>query len=144
MQITFCTGKLHRARVTDACLDYQGSITIDRKLMKAAGIVPFQLLHINNIANAAHWETYVIPGKSGEICLNGAPARLFQPGDKVIILALANGTLEEAARVQHKAVFVDDDNKILRVELKSATGLKIAYAANDARKNGRSPATVTR
>lgn len=144
MQITFCTGKLHRVRVTDACLDYQGSITIDRKLMKAAGIVPFQLVHINNNSNAVHWETYVIPGKTGEICLNGAPARLFQPGDKVVILALAQGTLEEAAQLQQKVVHVDDNNKILRVELKSATGAKIAYAANDERKNGRSPATVTR
>jgi aspartate 1-decarboxylase len=120
MQITFCTGKLHRVRVTEACLDYQGSITIDRQLMNAAGIVPFQLVHINNVANAAHWETYVIPGKLGQICLNGPPSRLFQPGDKVIVLALAHGTLEEAAQVQHKVVHVDDSNKILRIEIKSA------------------------
>jgi aspartate 1-decarboxylase len=121
MLITFCTGKLHRVRVTDACLDYQGSITIDRKLMKAAGIVPMQMLHINSIANAAHWETYAIPGGAGEICLNGAPARLFQPGDKVIILALAHGTLREAAKVKQKVIHVDDDNKILRIDVKTAT-----------------------
>ncbi len=118
MLITFCTGKLHRAKVTDACLDYQGSITIDKRLMKAAGIVPLQLVHINSIANAAHWETYAIPGGPGEICLNGAPARLFQPGDKVIILALAYGTPQEAAAAMQKAVYVDENNKILRIETK--------------------------
>jgi len=119
MLITVCTGKLHCVHVTDARLDYQGSITIDRKLMKAAGIVPFQLLHINSMANAVHWETYAIPGGPGEICLNGCPARHFQPGDKVIILALAHGTLQEAAKVKQKVVHVDDDNKILRIETKS-------------------------
>ena len=102
MLITFCTGKLHRVHVTGAELHYQGSITIGRELMKAAGIVPFQLVHINSMANAVHWETYVIPGARGEICLNGCPARHFQPGDKVIILALAHGTLQEAAKVKQK------------------------------------------
>ncbi len=121
MLITVCTGKLHCVRVTDARLDYQGSITIDRKLMKAAGIVPFQLVHINSMANAVHWETYAIPGKPGEICLNGCPARLFRPGDKVIVLSLAHGTLREAAKVKQKIVHVDDDNNILRVAIKKAT-----------------------
>lgn len=121
MLITFCTGKLHRVRVTDACLDYQGSITIGRELMDAAGIIPFQMLHINNIANAAHWETYAIPShKKGEICLNGAPARLFHPGDKVVILALAHATPEEAAQVKQKVVHVDEHNAVLEVVLKGA------------------------
>jgi aspartate 1-decarboxylase len=120
MLITVCTGKLHCVRVTDARLDYQGSITIDRKLMKAAGIVPFQLLHINSMANAVHWETYAIPGGPGVICLNGCPARHFQPGDQVIILALAHGTLREASKVKQKVVFVDDKNKIVRIDIKSS------------------------
>jgi aspartate 1-decarboxylase len=120
MLITFCTGKLHCVRVTEARLEYEGSITIDRKLMKAAGMAPFQLVHINSMANAVHWETYVIPGGSGEICLNGCPARLFQPGDKVIILALAHGTAKEAARVKQKVVHVDDANRIRRIEIKKA------------------------
>jgi aspartate 1-decarboxylase len=120
MLITVCTGKLHCVRVTDARLDYQGSITIDRTLMKAAGIAAFQLVHINSMANAVHWETYAIPGKRGEICLNGCPARLFQPGDKVIILSLAHGTLREAAKVKQKIVHVDDNNNILRVDIKKA------------------------
>lgn len=118
MLITICTGKLHCVRVTDAQLDYQGSITIDAKLMKAAGIVPLQLVHINSMANAVHWETYAIPGKRGEICLNGCPARLFQPGDKVVVLALAHCTLEEAAAVKQKVVHVDDRNGILKIDTK--------------------------
>ena len=119
MLVTICTGKLHRVRVTEARLDYEGSITIDRQLMDAAGIRPLQLVHINNIANAAHWETYAIPGASGTICLNGCPARLFYPGDMVIVLALAHCTPEEAALVQQKVVHVDADNAIARVEVKT-------------------------
>ena len=65
MSITVCTGKLHRVRVTGARLDYEGSITIDPVLMEAAGIQPYQVVHINSLANAAHWETYVIPGEAG-------------------------------------------------------------------------------
>ncbi len=120
MLITVCTGKLHCVRVTDARLDYQGSITIGRELMRAAGIVPFQLLHINSMANAVHWETYAIQGAPGEICLNGCPARLFQPGDKVIILALAQCAPKEAARVKQKVIHVDDANRILRIDIKSS------------------------
>jgi aspartate 1-decarboxylase len=112
--------------------------------MEAAGIAPFQLVHINSMANAVHWETYAIPGEAGDICLNGCPARLFRPGDKVIILALAHGTAEEAAQAKHKVVHVDENNKILRVDVKSAANAKKIYAASDERKNGRSPATVTR
>lgn len=120
MSITICTGKLHRVKVTDARLDYEGSITIDPVLMEAAGIVPFQLLHINSMANAVHWETYAIAGKpgSGEICLNGCPARLFRPGDEVIILSLEQMTREEAARAEHRVVYVDGDNRPIKVEIK--------------------------
>lgn len=120
MSITICTGKLHRVRVTEARLNYEGSITIDPLLMEAAGIVPFQLIHVNNMSNAVHWETYVIVGKpgAGEICLNGCPARLFQPGDEVIILALEQFSREEAASAMHRVVHVDVDNKVSRVEVK--------------------------
>jgi aspartate 1-decarboxylase len=121
MTITVCTGKLHCVRVTAARLDYEGSITIDPLLMDAAGIVPFQLLHINSMANAVHWETYAIPGTPGlgEICLNGCPARLFQPGDKVIILALEQMTRQEAAYIEQKVVYVDAENQLTRVVLKN-------------------------
>jgi aspartate 1-decarboxylase len=120
MSITVCTGKLHCVKVTAARLDYEGSITIDPLLMEAAGIVPFQLLNINSMANAVHWETYAIPGKpgQGEICLNGCPARLFQPGDKVIILSLEQLTRQEAAGIEQKVVYVDEDNKQTRIEVK--------------------------
>jgi aspartate 1-decarboxylase len=118
MSITVCTGKLHCVKVTAARLDYEGSITIDRRLMEAADIAPFQLVHINSMASAVHWETYVIPGGEGEIQLNGCPARLFQPGDKVIVLSLEQLTREEAAAVKQKVVFVGAHNEITRVEMK--------------------------
>jgi aspartate 1-decarboxylase len=123
MSVTVCTGKLHRVRVTSARLDYEGSITIDSSLMQGAGILPFQLLHINSMANAVHWETYAIPGDKGkgEIILNGCPARLFQPGDQVIILSLEQMTRPEAARVKQKVVHVDAHNHIAKIEVKSAT-----------------------
>jgi aspartate 1-decarboxylase len=120
MSLTVCTGKLHRVKVTGARLDYEGSITIDKSLMAAAGIVPFQLLHINSMANAVHWETYAIPGEAGkgEILLNGCPARLFQPGDQVIILALEQLTRAEALKVKQKVVLVDEGNRIRAVQVK--------------------------
>jgi aspartate 1-decarboxylase len=120
MSITVCTGKLHRVRVTGARLDYEGSITIDSRLMAAAGILPFQLLHINSLANAVHWETYAIEGAAGkgEVLLNGCPARLFQPGDQVIVLALEQLERAQALRVRQKVVLVDADNRIRGVELK--------------------------
>jgi aspartate 1-decarboxylase len=121
MAITICTGKLHCVEVTAARLDYEGSITIDRKLMEAADIAPFQLVHINNMANAVHWETYAIPGAKGEIQLNGCPARLFQPGDKVIVLSLEQLSREEAAKVKQRVVHVGAKNKVTRIEIKAAS-----------------------
>ncbi len=121
MSITVCTGKLHCVRVTAAKLDYEGSITIGRELMQAADIAPFQLVHINSLANAVHWETYAIPGEEGEIQLNGCPARLFQPGDRVIVLSLEQLTRQEAAKVKQKVVHVGPDNKIKRVDIKQVT-----------------------
>jgi aspartate 1-decarboxylase len=123
MSITVCTGKLHRVHVTGAKLQYEGSITIDPVLMEAAGIVPFQLVHINNMSNAVHWETYVIHGKrnKGEICLNGCPARLFQPGDQVVILSLEQLSREEATHIEQRVVHVDEKNKPTRVQIKRAT-----------------------
>lgn len=122
MSITVCTGKLHRVFVTGARLDYEGSITLDPVLMEAAGIVPFQLLHINSMATAAHWETYAIPGRkgSGEVLLNGCPARLFHPGDQVIVLALDQLSREEARGVVQKVVLVDAKNRVRKVEFKKA------------------------
>jgi aspartate 1-decarboxylase len=113
---TMCKGKIHRARVTEARLDYTGSITIDEQLMRAADIKPYELVHINNMANAVHWETYAMPGKVGEICLNGCPARLFQPGDEVIILSLGQFDDAELAKFSLKVVLVDSNNAIRSIE----------------------------
>ena len=123
MSITVCTGKLHCVKVTAARLDYEGSITIGRELMAAADIAPFQLVHINSMANAVHWETYAIPGSPGEIQLNGCPARLFRPGDEVIILSLEQLTRREAEKVKQKVVHVGGNNEIDRVEIKEASSL---------------------
>ena len=120
MAITVCTGKLHCVQVTAARLDYEGSITIGRNMMEAADMVPFQLVHINNMSNAVHWETYVIPGSDGEIQLNGCPARLFHTGDKVIVLSLEQMTREEAAKVKQKVVHFGPNNEITRVDIKDA------------------------
>jgi aspartate 1-decarboxylase len=123
MSIIVCTGKLHCVHVTAARLDYEGSITIGRDLMDAADIAPFQLVHINSMANAVHWETYAIPGSDGEIQLNGCPARLFHAGDKVIVLSLEQMTRAEAAKVKQKVVHVDAKNKITRVDIKDVAHL---------------------
>jgi len=103
--------------------------------MKAAGMVAFQLVHMNSMANAEHWETYVILGRAGEICLNDCPARLFQAGDQVIILALAHGTLEEATQVKQRVIYVNDDNKILHIGINIATDSDLIKAKNKKRKS---------
>ena len=120
MTLTICTGKLHRVRVTEARLDYEGSITIDPLLMEAARILPFQLVHINNMRDATHWETYVIPGVrgSGDICLNGCPAHLFYPGDEVIILSLEQMTRADAQNIKQYVVHVDPQNRLTQLTIK--------------------------
>jgi aspartate 1-decarboxylase len=89
MLIRACIAKIHRATVTEADLNYVGSITIDQSLLDRSGIRPYQYVNITNVANGVFWQTYVMPGPRGrgDICLNGPPARHFQKGDKVIILA---------------------------------------------------------
>lgn len=110
--------KIHRATVTEADLNYVGSITIDQDLLDASGMKPFQYVNITNVSNAVFWQTYIMAGKrgSGTICLNGPPARLFQKGDKVIILAEAWMESEEAKKLVPKVVFVDDNNRVTKVE----------------------------
>ncbi len=118
MKIIICTSKIHRATVTEADLNYVGSITIDQDLMDAARIKPYQILQITNCSNGALWRTYAIPGDrgKGDICLNGPPARIFQPGDKVIILAEAWVEPEEMEHIEPVVVFVDDKNKITEIK----------------------------
>lgn len=110
--------KIHRATVTEADLNYIGSITIDEDLLKASGILPYQMVQITNLSNGALWHTYVIAGAAGhgDICLNGPPARLFTPGDKVIIIAEADLDAKELAEFQPVVLFVDEDNRVTRIE----------------------------
>lgn len=117
MLYTMFHGKIHRATVTEANLDYMGSITIDQDLMDMAGILPGERVQIVNNNNGARLETYTIPGrrKSGIICLNGAAARLTQIGDTVIIIAYAQMDEEEARHFEPKVVMVDEKNRPVRV-----------------------------
>jgi len=105
-------GKIHRARVTDADIDYEGSITIDRKLMEAADILPYEQVHVLNINNGARLTTYAIEGEQGEICLNGAAARLVVKGDIVIILAYCHIEDDQARDFTPRLVYVDTRNAI--------------------------------
>jgi aspartate 1-decarboxylase len=116
MQISMLKGKIHRATVTQAELDYVGSITVDTELLDAAGILEYQLVQIVDVNNGSRFETYTIAGErgSGIICLNGAAARCVQSGDKVIIMAYATMTEDEAKSHKPSVVFVDDNNKIVR------------------------------
>ena len=115
MILTMLKGKIHRATVTDANLNYVGSITIDETLMNASKIKEWQKVDILNINNGERFHTYVIKGKagSGMICLNGAAARKAQPGDKVIIIAYGLYNPEELKDYKPTIVIVGDDNKIL-------------------------------
>lgn len=117
---TVFKSKLHRATVTEACLNYVGSITIDEDLLDAADICINEKVQVVNNNNGARLETYVIAGQrgSGVICLNGAAARLVQPGDKVIIITYAVIDDKEAKVFKPTVVFLDDNNKI--AEIKSA------------------------
>ncbi len=118
--------KIHRATVTEANLEYIGSITIDSDLMRAANIYPNEKVQIVNNNNGSRFETYVIPGEpgSGILCLNGAAARLVQPGDTVIIIAYCMITEEEAATHQPKVVFVDQNNQPVEFLKQEIHGVK--------------------
>ena len=117
MYVDIFKAKIHGAVVTDANLNYQGSITIDGNLLKASGILPNEKVHIVNKNNGARFETYVIKGESGSgvICLNGAAARLVQQGDEVIIIAYCLLSNEEAEKHIPKVVLVDKQNKQITV-----------------------------
>lgn len=117
MEIEILCGKIHRATVTQAELDYVGSITIDSALMEVAGIVEYQKVHIVDVNNGQRFETYAIAGEanSGIICLNGAAARCVSVKDKVIIMAYCSLDVEKAVNHKPKVVFVDNANKISKV-----------------------------
>jgi len=126
MLIRVCMAKIHRATVTEADLNYVGSITIDEELLDKSGIQPFQMVNITNVSNGVFWQTYVMAGKrgGGDICLNGPPARHFQPGDKIIVIAEAYIDQSELKNLNPVVVFVDEKNKVTEVKKHSAIKIK--------------------
>ena len=118
IKVTMLKGKIHRVKVTQAEVDYVGSITIDPELMSAAGIFEYEKVAVVDVTNGARLETYTIAGEpgSGIICLNGAAAKLINKGDTAIIMAYAQMSPEEAAAFRPKVVFVDENNKIVSVK----------------------------
>lgn len=108
--------KIHRAHVTETNIDYEGSITIDKKLMEAADILPYEQVQVLNINNGARFITYAIQGECGEICLNGAAARLVTKEDTIIILSYCHVDNSEARNFTPKLVYVDTNNAIIETE----------------------------
>ena len=124
---TMMKSKIHRATVTQADLHYVGSVTVDEDLLDAADLLPGELVHIVDVTNGARLETYTIVGErgSGVIGINGAAARLVQPGDIVILIGYGQMDTEEARRYRPRVVFVDADNKVV------ATGADAAGTFDD-------------
>lgn len=116
MKRIMCKSKVHRATVTDADLNYEGSITLDPLLLEAADIREYEQVQVVNINNGARFETYAIVGVpgSGDVVLNGAAARLVQPGDRVIIISYATYDDVELETYEPRLVFVDEANRIVR------------------------------
>lgn len=114
MLLNLMKAKIHRARVTEANLAYEGSITIDKTLLEASGIHAHEQVHVVDIDNGERFVTYVIQGRpgSGAICVNGAAARLVVPGDRVIIIAYCHATPQEAQDHRPRVVLVDDQNGV--------------------------------
>lgn len=116
MFITLMKSKIHRAVITESNINYIGSITIDKELMDAAGLLENEKVHVLNINNGNRFETYVIPdyNKSRVVCINGAAARLVQPGDIVIIISYGLFDTKEASEFKPDVVFVNEKNEIIR------------------------------
>ena len=125
MNLTMLKGKIHRATVVQAELDYVGSITIDEALMEASGISEYEQVQIVDVNNGQRFETYVIAGErnSGMICLNGAAARMVQVGDKIIIMCYCGMSPDEMEGYAPKVVFVDEENKVSRITRYEKHGL---------------------
>jgi len=118
MQRQMLKSKIHRATVTDCNLHYAGSITIDSELMEEADLLPHEQVHVLDVDNGSRFETYVIEGRYGsrEMCVNGAAARLVQPGDRVIVVSYGAYSEQELTAHEPRVVHVDEDNRILRVD----------------------------
>jgi aspartate 1-decarboxylase len=113
-----CKSKIHRARVTQAELYYEGSLTVDSDLLDAADILPYERVQVCNINNGERFETYIIPGKrrSGTICLNGAAARLGSVGDEIIIISYGTYNEQELKNFRPNVILLDKDNKIVDIK----------------------------
>jgi aspartate 1-decarboxylase len=122
MRRTMCKSKVHRAVLTGADLHYEGSLTLDRALMEAADILPFEKVQVVNVNNGSRLETYVIEGErnSGTIQLNGAAARLGAAGDHVIVISYADYEESELENFEPKLVFVDEKNRVVREKIRRA------------------------
>lgn len=120
---TFCKSKIHRATVTEANLDYMGSLTVDARLMASADITPFEQVHVLNLTNGSRITTYCIEGiaGSGTVCVNGAAAHLMSVGDEVIILTYVQLTEAERMNFQPKILLVDKANRVQRVLSEAAS-----------------------
>ena len=113
MKIKLLKSKIHRAVVTGACLDYEGSISVDDSLIKACNMVPYEKVHVLNITNGNRLETYIIPSKKkGEICINGAAAHLVEPNDIVIIVSYAQMTIDESKNFNPTIIYPNELNEI--------------------------------
>ncbi len=126
MLLNLLKAKIHRARITEANLAYEGSITIDKNILEASGIYPHEQVHVVDIDNGQRFVTYVIEGKpgSGVMCVNGAAARLVHPGDRIIVIAYCHATPDEAKIHRPKVVLMDEKNGIKDAyELKPGTGI---------------------
>jgi aspartate 1-decarboxylase len=116
MLVTICKSKIHRVKVTDADLNYEGSITIDEKLLKAANLLPYEKVQVVNLNNGERFETYILVGKAGSgiICLNGPAARLGQKGDLLIVISYCHMESGEAKKYKPTIVYVDDKNRMTK------------------------------
>lgn len=127
MLLCMFKGKLHRATITHADLNYVGSVTIDSNLLEKAGILPGEKVQIVNLNNGERFETYTISGEagSGMICINGAAARLVQAGDKVIIIAYAFMDENEAKEFKPNVLVLDEDNRIIMIKNEEVHGASV-------------------
>jgi len=118
---SFCKSKIHRATVTEANVHYAGSITLDGELMKAAGLIPYEQVHVVDVDNGARLVTYCIEGtpNSGTVCINGAAARLVSAGDTIIVISYAQLSPEELQGFAPKVVLLDQQNRLRQVVTES-------------------------
>ena len=120
---TMLKSKLHGATVTEANVDYEGSITLDPELMKAADLLPYEQVHVLDIDNGARLVTYCIEGNEGDVCINGAAARLVNEGDKVIVLAYHTVEPSAARRLKPRLIYFGEENRIVRISDRDRVGV---------------------